>query len=1013
MNKSKLLFFLAFSSMQYLYGEPIPYGKIGFGGGLNILADKTEIADNESPDMCNCVVNLDGTLSKLGGSEPYIDQTISSHPVSALYKAYASTGSTKVKNLIAIVGDKIVISTSDINPVWRVLSSGVITRDQNWSFTTMNNRVIMTGDKLIDPVYQLNLFTSSITNLIDPVGGTTEYVTVKAKYVAQKSNYLLLVNVKISTDNLMTYATYYNDRAYYSLLNSPLSQGNAISSFTWNRFIAVRTNDGEELNGVGIINDEVTFMKKTSIHSLSFSVLHPTRGDQTLRELTNGFGLASPRGLQNTGQFYIIPSQDAIRLYDGGRRSRLTVSEENIPISYSIKPLIDKLIQDGTYRSLVGKYYKKKEWYMLSYYNKDKFPKDRNNSVIIYDIRLRKWYPVCNWLVNVWETFDGDEESNGGQLIYGDSMMGKVHKADLETLIDDSGKSISVNNMDILADWTGDGINRNTANVVEGTGSIRMWINASVTESSMTRMQVLNFGEWYDKTKITTSDKLQFKLHVTSISSITDLRIDLEVNDIENAFDSNFTSVTLTSGSLVNIAAIVPNVFATVEVALSSFPLRPDWTDFDTEEVPFANTLTYYGIRFVVNGINVSSVTIDDVRIIQNKNKNLKNFYIFTKLFDFNKIENKLYGQLLLTLEKSADAVLNVDIFNNFGERIKTIKFPKDIPKEIIVFGFQNSTGVDILDDIDFSIKQSTTFNPDVFLPFNGVANKDFIFFHDRTNSRLVKMDRNPFGSIVSTYGSSGSGTTNFNIPHQHDIDSNNIFVVDLDNQRIKIHKQTDLSFVRASGELSRANTGYHQATGITCNDLDCIVADEGNYRLVKISISTLGFLTSVNLDYNTIGDSTLDQDEDFIYLAYNKISESSVNNEDVVLEKRFRGNMELVSRVRITPKNDVSLSTYSLQGDIALRGRYIYITFTNGIRYYIQKRLKKDFSIVNEHSKTNEFYSVLADPYAHRPTVKTLKQDLNSEGKYIQLKFYDDEIDNNVRLINQTFLYNQGTLKY
>ena len=125
--------------------------------------------------------------------------------------------------------------------------------------------------------------------------------------------------------------------------------------------------------------------------------------------------------------------------------------------------------------------------------------------------------------------------------------------------------------MDILADWTGDGINRNTANVVEGTGSIRMWINASVTESSMTRMQVLNFGEWYDKTKITTSDKLQFKLHVTSISSITDLRIDLEVNDIENAFDSNFTSVTLTSGSLVNIAAIAPDMFKSSSKDLSNF----------------------------------------------------------------------------------------------------------------------------------------------------------------------------------------------------------------------------------------------------------------------------------------------------------------------------------------------------------------------------------------------------------------------------------------------------------
>jgi len=1009
MNKLILASLFALGLFVNGYSEPLPSGQIGFGGGLNLQSDITNIKDEQSPDMCNCIANLDGSMGKRGGSERYIDQAVSSQPFTALYRAYASTGTTDVKRLIGIVGDKIVYSTGDTNPVWIQASSNTIRAGQSWDFTTMSNHVIFTGDGLVDPIYKFNLFTSSLSTLTDN-DVSTEGVTLRAKYVEQKSNYLLLINVAEITDG----TTFYPSRIYYSLLNSPrdasVTTNLPISSFSWNRYIDVKTNDGEELTGAGVLNDEVTLFKPSSIHSLSYSVLSPGTGDQALRELTNGFGLKAPRSLQNIGNYYIMAAQDAIRLYDGGRRSRLTVGEENRTISDDIKPLIDKLIKAGTYQNIIGKYYKKKEYYLMAYEHPERFPKGRPNSVMIYDIRKGQWFPVCGWLVNSWETFDG--KGDNGQLVYGD--LGIVHKADLEEQIDDSGKFFVIDTMDSLASWNGVRVNRDTTNIIEGTASLRMWIAPSVLESSMSLNRMMILGEWYDRTKITKDDKIQFKIYTTSIGNITSLRVDLEVDDV-TSFDTNFTSVTLSSASL-NAAN---TTWTTVEIALSSFPTRPDWTDFDSEEIPFANTLSYYGLRFVLNGINISSMSIDDVRIVQAHDRNPVNFYRYTKLFDFSRPEIKKFGQILLTYEKSPDAILSMDVYNDFGRQITTEKFEREIPRELVVLGLVSTASIAIVDDVDYSIIQSTIFAESSYLPLNAVANKDFIFFPDRTNNRYVKMDRAPFGVILTTFGSIGSGTTNFNIAHQSDIDEkNNIYIIDIDNQRVKVHKQSDLSFVKAVGGLSRANTGYHQPTGITCDESNCYVADEGNYRWLKLSISTLGATLVKDVDYNTIGDTSLDQDDSYVYGAYNKTSEDSINHQDVVLEKRNKGDLELVNRVRITPKDSVALSTYALQGDIALRGRYIFVSFTdnalaNNPTYYIQKRLKSDFSIVNEFVSTTELFSVIGDPFAHKPMIKSQKKDLKVEGQYLQIRFYDTGLDNYLRLVNQTYLMNLETLKY
>jgi len=868
----------------------------------------------------------------------------------------------------------------------------------------MRNQVIFTGDGLKDTIKKFDLFTKEYGDLFS-VNPSSSLVFPKAKYLLQKSNYLLFINCSSGT-------TFFPSRVYYSILNEP-------SSTTYNRFFDIRTNDGEELTGGGVMLNKVNFFKPSSVHEMTATAINldSLGGDIQLEELVNGFGLKAPRLFENIGLYYVIGSQDSIRLYDGGRRVQLTVTDGSAPISQNIKPLLDKLIKARTYEKMVCKYYKKRGWLMFSYEDPDKFPRGKNNSVIFYDIKNKEWYPICGWLADTFETFDG--LGDNGDLVYGDSNDGTVYFADKESAIDNAPKNLIVDTMDSSSTWSG--VSNNYDNVVEGTGSLRMWISPSVVVASMTSIRVMALGEYPDKTRVdkTTSsgyygDKLVFKYLTTNTTAITSLRVDLEINDINGSvFDQNFTSVTLTSATLNARTTF----WTTVEIALSSFPMLNEWTAYNSETFPFAKALSYYGIRFAVTGIDVSSVSIDDIRIVQGINP--LNFYRFSKLYDFGSVGQKTFGQIVLTTDRQRDSSLSMDIYNDFGNNVSTKKLLPDIPRSLIVVGFTSTASLTEIDDIDFSIKTSTVYDQNNLWPLGGVANNDHIYMSNFADNSLWKITRHEY-IFVSSYGSIGSGTTNFNVIHQIDLDdSGNIYIVDLVNNRTKIHSQSDLSYISESGSLGLGTDNLHLPTGITCDKTNCYVADEGNARIIKFNKSTFSYTTEVEVDFNSIGDASLDQDESFVYMAYNKISDDVLGYQDVVLEKRFKGNMEVVNRIRLYPQDSVALSTYAVMGDIAIRGRYIYIPFTDNegslpsATYYIQKRLRSDLSLVKEYKTRRRLFSVIGDAFAHKPATRSEKIDLGTEGRYIQIKYYDEGIDNNVGLVNQTFLIEPQTLTY
>lgn len=955
-----------------------------FSGGYNPATVASEIPDADSPDCSNVINNLYGEISKRFGSVRYIDQAKSTNPFVSLYRIYVSTNAESKKALIGTTRDLILQSTSDVNGFWVPITSG-LAHNQFWEGVMYNNRFIMTGDKLLDPIFKYDVANSSFSNLILAAGSQQ----IRAKHIFNSRNQLIAANVVDITQG----TTYYNSRAYYT--------GVFIDSFTQNRYLDIRSNDGEEITGVGELFGKVHFFKPTTITELSYTILEVGIGDQTLQTLIQGFGLYAPRTLANCGDFYILGAKDGLRLWDGGRKTRLQTEQESRRISLDIKPIIDRLIRAGTYKNSIGYYYPKRSWYLYAYEDPDKSPRGRPNSLMAYDLNIGKWFPFKNWLANSFTSFDG--ATDFGELLYGDSADGFCHYADIETSANDSPKNISIHPMDNQADWLR---SFQDTTVVEGTGAIKMTLQTGLRYASATYMAVINVGEWYDKSKTTKADRFQFKVRTTSGANIMSLRMDLEINDIRGDFDDNFTSVTISSASFASVGL---STWSTIEIKLSSFPILASWTALDQEQFPFANTLTFFGIRFFSTGIAGGNIYIDDLRLVSNETP--LNAYWYTKQFNFGSAKKKTFYDLIVNGEFPADTNYYIDTYSDYGQFTRRIVKNGSFGKDIYVTGFGGSNNISKVYPLDFSIKLQTATSATgafVFRPIT--ADESYIYAGDQLYNRIAKISKSSFTVFVATYGSLGSGTSNFNLIYQMAVDDSYLYICDFGNNRIKVHNKSNLQFVKSFGTLGDVSfsTSIHNPTGVAVDDNYIYVGNDGNYQIMKLSKSTGGFVASTDINLNTIGDITLAVDDQFLYDAYNWIEPTSIDNQQLILEKRLKSSLELVSKITVYPKNVVAVSSYSIMGDISLTDDYIYVSFTDDVNanggYYIQKRLKSDFSIVRQYRSTSRHFAVAANGLAWKPKRQTIIEEVGGTGVYVQVRYSEKDLDNNLRIFSQSF---------
>ena len=1002
MKTFKTLFFTMF--IPSLLSAVTPAGTFNFAGGLNVFNPPIEIADNESPEMCNCSPDLTGAMAKRNGSQRYIKQAISSFPVTSLYWAYASTSQFKSKVFFATSKDKILISTMELNPQWVVISSNN-SPNQHYNFVTMNRKVLIAGDGLTENVRQYDILASSLTTLF-AIDTATSGINPRPKYQFVSKNFYIAANVSISTSAipLQSNTTYYPSRIVYSRLNNP-------SSMTAQRFIDFKTEDGEEITGLMSMRNVVHVFKPTGIGELAFSILDlpSIGGDFTFQEVITGYGCLAPRTLALAGYEYIFLAKDGVRMWDN--RVRFDQTQETKIVSLKVKPIIDQLINTGLYKNAVGIWYPRKKWYVLSYEDANKFPHGKNNSILIYDTIADTWWPWCNWLADSFVV--DDNQGSNGILYYGDSADGYVHKTDLDTFPDDSRKEISIDVMDSTFSWVGS--TQDVINVLEGTASVKVAIGAPVSSiigSSITNVSNIQFGEWYDKTKVNPSDKISFNAYAFNLSSITSFRLDFEMKFGQSVFDTNFTSVTITSNNFVG----GDRAWTKFEIPLSSFPLNPAWTDLGIESVTFTNPYNTYGARFVLTGVYHSSVSIDDFRLVQ-ATQNPIRMIRSTKLFDFNTPAFKSMGTVLVTREKSPDALFNMDIYNDFGKRLRTESFDAEIPKEIVVFRYVNKPGLSFLNSVDYSVTKQTQTVVTHWDCLNGAADSEKVVCGDRNNNRLIGFFRNNLSTFSGVYGQFGSGTSNFNLIHEISENNNSFLISDLVNQRTKVHDK-NFNFIKQYGTLGIAATSYHQPTGVTQDESFFYVSDEGNNRLLKMDQSTFAIIVNQPIDHNTNADTSLVNDERNVYMAYNKITDQAVDIQNVWVDVRDKGDLSLVNRYQILPLN-VSTGSYQIMGSIGLMGKYIFVPFANvdtnlgNTMFYIQKRLKRTGDLISEYVTDTKFLSSIGYALSYQPITKTESKNLKVEGRYVQMKFYDNAIDNYWKIYRISPLANVQELTY
>jgi hypothetical protein len=181
-----------------------------------------------------------------------------------------------------------------------------------------------------------------------------------------------------------------------------------------------------------------------------------------------------------------------------------------------------------------------------------------------------------------------------------------------------------------------------------------------------------------------------------------------------------------------------------------------------------------------------------------------------------------------------------------------------------------------------------------------------------------------------------------------------------------------------------------------------------------------MGYVSKTALDYNTFGETSLARDERFDYLFY-RYGDVATDSISLYLEKRDKNSGRLIARVTVLPKNSTEKKIYGNSGDIALLGKYIYVLFNDDddnsqtAKRYLQKRLKDDFTLIDEKIYTNKnIHSVLGDSLAFYPDSSIKQVELKSDGRYVQMKYYSDGLlDNNFILYNQTFLVSPKSQGY
>ena len=942
----KALFFLFFlPSIAFSATEFQPTQTFPITGGVNMGVIPQRIGDDESPDMSNFVCD-DQSCYVRNGTRRFNTTAISTNPIQSLYKGYSSSGKSI---FLCTTADKILVSTvTDLNnlnvfytsgnhtAIWKSTATERIRPvNTRFSFATFNNDILMVNQTTYTLRYDIDAGSISL------IGGDPP----NAKFILVRGEYVLMAN---TTDQPNT--------IFYSDVSN-------VDSWPINNQITFQTSKGETITGMTNARDGVKIYFDNSIWKLNFTVLSSDiDGNQVPYPMFEGFGCIAPYSLTNFGDGDFFLARDGFRLLIGGN---------SFIVSDKVRPIVERIIESGTYDSVVSFFDKKNKWIWVAYEDDLRYPKGVNNRVLIYDLRLNQWYIIDGIYANAFGIWDGGRDKN--ELFYGESFDGYVYQMDVDGLLTDARLEMPLLQFEANqvgtqssppdgCETSGAQLIRHTTNYLESDSSL-FRNNFNSNESSCLNVR-RNTVEYPNKIPINDRDLIQFYLLCDDIVDANQLfRFSFDWYDQIN--DSNEVRYEISG---VAITTAVWNKFTVPISNRESF-----LTGTIEPKIALKNQLRRIVMRVNNGGIDHR---IDDFRIVQST-ENPIIAYRYVKPFDMGRVESKTWGNAYINMETNPNTEFSIDVISDFKDSVIERKIQKEFNDKLYISsgGFIqqiNKTDYKLVRSSDASDKNITAL----------YATKDFLWGLSRQNRTIYKMDLTTNTLLAQT--SSFGNLITMSSPTSITAIGKDIFVADHGNNRI-IKCNFDLTFISSmpvSG-VRDITSDNNYIYGLNATDREFVKYDS-NFNFI------------LRFADNIFSSSTLFVTSDYLITALIRNDDFAAASSSVpVIQLRDKETLQVLKEIR-----QLNPPANTLPIHIISDGNYIFYTTTGS--YKLQKYTYKTLDLVDETQLTSSLDGLASNSYFVPNDIKKIP--LGVIGRYLQLRYRINQPRNKLRLYDQTF---------
>jgi len=179
--------------------------------------------------------------------------------------------------------------------------------------------------------------------------------------------------------------------------------------------------------------------------------------------------------------------------------------------------------------------------------------------------------------------------------------------------------------------------------------------------------------------------------------------------------------------------------------------------------------------------------------------------------------------------------------YNSFNHFVETVR----ADQHFIIHSFDYPQGTPLIYQLrtidNFGRRSPRTH----LIRYDTPSNLDFLYVLDTNNHRIKKLSRYDI-SLISQFGSEGSGDDQFNYPFSIASDNTHLFIADSFNNRIVKRLKSDFSYVTQFNGSPPSENAYNNPCGICADSSFVYFCDTANHRIFKLKSSDLSFVAKI-----------------------------------------------------------------------------------------------------------------------------------------------------------------------